>query len=139
MKKFLTAIVAVLAAVTMVFGMTACGQTPEQKLNSYIESETFQSQLDSMKSSVESMMDMDVRAEDNKLVYEITYKTQIDDSLLDATKEQLDSTFNAMSSTYEGIADTLKEELGIENPVVVLSILNAAGTQITSLEFSATK
>ncbi|MEE0914332.1 MAG: DUF4854 domain-containing protein [Ruminococcus sp.] len=139
MKKFLTAIVAVLAAVTMVFGMTACGQTPEQKLNSYIESETFQSQLDSMKSSVESMMDMDVRAEDNKLVYEITYKTQIDDSLLDATKEQLDSTFNAMSSTYEGIADTLKEELGIENPVVVLSILNADGTQITSLEFSATK
>ena len=139
MKKFLTAIVAVLAAVTMVFGMTACGQTSEQKLNSYIESETFQSQLDSMKSSVESMMDMDVRAEDNKLVYEITYKTQIDDSLLDVTKEQLDSTFNDMSSTYEGIADTLKEELGIENPIVVLSILNADGTQITSLEFSATK
>ena len=139
MKKITLAAVSVLTVLAMVFCLAACGQTPEQKLNSYIESETFQSQLDSMKSSVESMMDMDVRAEDNKLVYEITYKTQIDDSLLDATKEQLDSTFNAMSSTYEGIADTLKEELGIENPVVVLSILNADGTQITSLEFSATK
>ncbi|MEE1319059.1 MAG: DUF4854 domain-containing protein [Ruminococcus sp.] len=139
MKKILTAVVAVLAMVTMVFGMTACGQTPEQKLNAYIESETFQTQLDSMKSSVESMMDVDVRAEENKLIYEITYKTQIDDSLLDATKEQLDSTFNAMSSTYENLANSMKEEVGIDNPVVVLSILNADGKEITSLEFSATE
>lgn len=139
MKKILTAVVAVLAMVTMVFGMTACGQTPEQKLNAYIESETFQTQLDSMKSSVESMMDVDVKAEENKLIYEITYKTQIDDSLLDATKEQLDSTFNAMSSTYENLANSMKEEVGIDNPVVVLSILNADGKEITSLEFSATE
>ena len=139
MKKFLTASVAVLAAVTMVFGMTACGQTPEQKLNAYIESEAFQSPLNSMKSSFGSMMDMDVRAEDNKLIYEIIYKTQIDENLVGATKSQLDTTFQSMSSTYEGIADVIKEEVGVENPVVVLSILIADKTEITTIEFGTSK
>lgn len=139
MKKITLSVVSLLAVLSMVFCLAACGQTPEQKLNSYIESEAFQSQLDSMKSSFGSMMDIDVRAEENKLIYEITYTTQIDSSLIDATKTQLDSTFNSMASTYEGIADAIKEEVGVENPVVVISILNADKTEITSLEFGTSK
>ena len=139
MKKLTLAAVSVLTVLAMVFCLAACGQTPEQKLNAYIESEEFQSQLDSMKSSFGSMMDMDVRAEDNKLIYEIVYKTQIDENLVGATKSQLDTTFQSMSSTYEGIANVIKEEVGVENPVVVLSILNADKTEITTIEFGTSK
>ena len=139
MKKITLSVVSLLAVIAMVFCLSACGQTPEQRLNSYIESEAFQSQLDSMKSSFGSMMDMDVRAEENKLVYEITYKSQIDSTLVDAVKSQLDTTFQAMASTYEGIADEIKEVAGIDNPAVVISILNADKTEITTIEFGTSK
>ena len=76
MKKLALSIVAVLLALTTVFGLTACGETPEQKLKSYIESDTVQKQLDSMTSSFESMLDIDVKAENEKLVFDFTYKTQ---------------------------------------------------------------
>lgn len=139
MKKFTLAVVSVLTVLAMVFCLAACGQTPEQKLNAYIESEAFQSQLTSMKSSFGSMMDMDVRAEDNKLVYEITYKTQIESTLVDAVKSQLDTTFQSMSSTFEGVADEIKEVVGIENPAVVIRLLNADKTEITTIEFGTSK
>ena len=139
MKKITLAAVSVLTVLAMVFCLAACGQTPEQKLNAYIESEAFQSQLTSMKSSFGSMMDMDVRAEESKLVYEITYKTQIDSNLVDAVKSQLDTTFQAMASTFEGVADEIKEVVGIENPTVVIRLLNADKTEITTIEFGTSK
>lgn len=139
MKKLITAIVAIVMAATMAIGMTACGGSPEEKLKNYIESDTFQSQLETQKSSFGSTLDIDVKAEDNKLIYEFTYKTQIEDSLIDSVKDQLDTAFNSMSSTFESLANDLKNQVKIENPVVVIKLLNADGTTITELEFNATE
>lgn len=139
MKKITLSIVAVLMALTSVFTFAACGQTPEQKLVSYVESDNFQKQVDSMSEQFASVLDVKVSAEGSKVIYDFTYKTQIEDSLVAATKETLDTTFQSMSSTYTGIADALKEEVGIENPVVVININNADGKNITTIEFKATK
>lgn len=139
MKKITLSIVAVLMALTSVFTFAACGQSPEQKLATYVESDTFQKQVDSMKEQFASVLDVKVSAEGSKVIYDFTYKTQIEDSLVAATKETLDTTFQSMSSTYTGIADALKEEVGIENPVVVININNADGKNITTIEFKATK
>lgn len=139
MKKITLSIVAVLMALTSVFTFAACGQTPEQKLATYVESDTFQKQVDSMKEQFASVLDVKVSAEGSKVIYDFTYKTQIEDSLVAATKETLDTTFQSMSSTYTGIADALKEDVGIENPVVVININNADGKNITTIEFKATK
>lgn len=139
MKKITLSIVAVLMALTSVFTFAACGQTPEQKLATYVESDTFQKQVDSMKEQFASVLDVKVSAEGSKVIYDFTYKTQIEDSLVAATKETLDTTFQSMSSTYTGIADALKEEVGVENPVVVININNADGKNITTIEFKATK
>ncbi len=139
MKKLITAIVAIVVATTLALSLTACGASPEEKLSTYIESDTFQSQLDSLKTSFGSTLDIDVKAEENKLVYEFTYTTQISDDLIDTMKDQLDASFNAMSSTFESIANELKSEIGIENPVVVIKLLNADGTTITEIEFDATE
>lgn len=139
MKKLALSIVAVLLALTTVFGLTACGETPEQKLKSYIESDTVQKQLDSMTSSFESMLDIDVKAENEKLVFDFTYKTQLDDSTLDLMKSQLETSFNSLSSTFESLANQIKKEVGIENATVVININNADGKNIISLDYKATE
>lgn len=139
MKKLITAIIAIVMAATMAIGMTACGGSPEEKLKNYIESDTFQSQLDTYKTSFGSTLDVDVKAEDNKLIYEFTYKTQIEDSLIDSVKDQLNTSFNSMSSSFESIANELKSQIKIDDPVVVIRLLNADGTTITELEFNATE
>lgn len=139
MKKLALSIVAVLLALTTVFGLTACGETPEQKLKSYIESDTVQKQLDSMTSSFESMLDIDVKAEGEKLVFDFTYKTQLDDSTLDLMKSQLETSFNSLSSTFESLANQIKKEVGIENATVVIKINNADGKNIISLDYKATE
>lgn len=139
MKKITLSIVAVLMALTTVFSLAACGAAPEQKLQNYVSSETFKSQVDTMAKSFESVLDVDVKAEGSKLIYTFTYKTQIDNSLIETTKETLDNTFQSMSSTYEGIANSIKKEVGIENPVVAIEINNADGSSITTIEFSATE
>lgn len=139
MKKLITAIVAIVVATTLALSLTACGASPEEKLKTYIESESFQSELDSLKTAFGSTLGIDVNADENKLVFEFTYNTQISNDLVDSVKEQLDTSFNAMSSTFENIANQLKSEVGIENPVVVIKILNSDKTTITELEFEATE
>lgn len=139
MKKITLSIVAILMALTSVFTFAACGQSPEQKLASYVESDTFQQQVDTMSKTFADVLDVKVSAEGSKVIYDFTYKTQIEDSLVAATKETLDTTFQSMSSTYTGIADAIKEDVGVENPVVVININNADGKNITTIEFKATK
>lgn len=82
-----------------------------------------------MKSTYESMMDVDVRAEGKSLVYDLTYKTELPEDSLDTVKSSLESAFESLSSTYEGIANSIKESVGIDDPsVVVKSILKTVQT-----------
>lgn len=139
MKKLITAIVAIMIAATLAFGMTACGASPEEKLKNFVESDTFQSQVDSQKASLGSTLDLDVKVEGSNLIYECIYKTQISEDLVENVKTQLDTAFNSMSSTYESIANELKSDLKLENPVVIVRILNADNTTITEYKFEATE
>ncbi|MGN0491219.1 DUF4854 domain-containing protein [Ruminococcus sp.] len=139
MKKLALSIVAVLVAITTVFGLTACGETPEQKLKSYIESDTVQEQISSMTSSFESILDIDVKAEGEKLVFDFTYKTQIDDATLETVKTQLETAFDSLASTFENMANQIKKEVGIENAAVIININNADGKNIVNLEYKATE
>ena len=95
--------------------------------------------LDSMKSTYESMMDVDVRAEGKSLVYDLTYKTELPEESLDTVKSSLESAFESLSSTYEGIANSIKESVGIDDPSVVVKINTKDGTNIFSKTYNATK
>ena len=139
MKKLALSIVAILVAITTVFGLTACGETPEQKLKSYIESDTVQEQISSMTSSFESMLDIDVKAEGEKVVFDFTYKTQIDDATLETVKSQLETAFDSLASTFETLANQIKKEVGLAGATVVININNADGTNIVNLEYKATE
>lgn len=139
MKKLALSIVAVLVAITTVFGLTACGETPEQKLKSYIQSDVVKEQIDSMTSQFESMLDIDVKAEGEKLVFDFTYKTQIDDATLSTVKSSLETAFSSLASTFETLANQIKKEVGLAGATVVININNADGKNIVNLEYKATE
>lgn len=139
MKKLALSIVAVVLAVASVFCFTACGDTPEQKLKNYIESDTFQSQIDSMKSSFESMMDVDVKAEGEKLLMKFDLKQDLPEETIDTIKTQLDSSFESSKSTFEAIADTIKKEVNIETPQVIVEINTKDGKNLVSKTFGASE
>ena len=135
MKKIALILAAALIAVTSIFCFAGCGDSPEQKLANYVASDECQKELDSMKSTYESMMDVDVRAEGKSLVYDLTYKTELPEESLDTVKSSLES----LSSTYEGIANSIKESVGIDDPSVVVKINTKDGTNIFSKTYKATK
>ena len=139
MKKLALSIVAVLVAITTVFGLTACGETPEQKLKSYIQSDAVKEQIDSMTSQFESMLDIDVKAEGEKLVFDFTYKTQIDDATLSIVKSSLETAFSSLASTFETLANQIKKEVGLAGATVVININNADGKSIVNFEYKATE
>ena len=135
MKKIALILAAALIAVTSIFCFAGCGDSPEQKLANYVASDECRTELDSMKSTYESMMDVDVRAEGKSLVYDLTYKTELPEESLDTVKSSLES----LSSTYEGIANSIKESVGIDDPSVVVKINTKDGTNIFSKTYNATK
>ena len=135
MKKIMLTLAAALIAVTSIFCFAGCGDSPEQKLANYVASDECRKELDSMKSTYESMMDVDVRAEGKSLVYDLTYKTELPEESLDTVKSSLES----LSSTYEGIANSIKESVGIDDPSVVVKINTKDGTNIFSKTYNATK
>ena len=139
MKKITLSIIAIVMALTCVFGFSACGQTPEQKLESYIESDSVKEQIDEQLSAFESLLDVDVRAEGTKVIYDFTYKNQISDSEFDTIKENIDSSQSLLATTYESFANKIKNELGINDVSIVINYNNADGTKITSMEFHAAK
>ena len=139
MKKLALSIVAVLVAITTVFGLTACGETPEQKLKSYIQSDAVKEQIDSMTSQFESMLDIDVKAEGETLVFDFTYKTQIDDATLSIVKSSLETAFSSLASTFETLANQIKKEVGLAGATVVININNADGKSIVNFEYKATE
>lgn len=139
MKKLALSIVAVLVAITTVFGLTACGETSEQKLKNYIQSDAVKEQIDSMTSQFESMLDIDVKAEGEKLVFDFTYKTQLDDATLQTVKPSLETAFSSLASTFETLANQIKKEVGLAGATVVININNADGKSIVNFEYKATE
>lgn len=139
MKKIALILAAALIAVTSIFCFAGCGDSPEQKLANYVASDECQKELDSMKSTYESMMDVDVRAEGKSLVYDLTYKTELPEDSLDTVKSSLESAFDSMSSTFEGFANDIKDEAGVDNPSVVIEINTKDGKNLFSKTYNATK
>lgn len=139
MKKIALTLVAALIAVTSIFCFAGCGESSEQKLASYIESDSFQSQFDTMKSNYSSIMDVDIKAEGEKAVMTFTCKTDIPDDTFDTVKSTLEQSIDSMSSSFEEFADEIKDNAGVDNPSVVVEINTKDGKSLFSKTYNATK
>ncbi len=139
MKKIALTLAAALIAVTSIFCFAGCGDSPEQKITNYIESDSFKSQFDSMKSAYSSVMDVDIKAEGEKAVMTFTCKTDIPDDTFDTVKSTFEQSIDSMSATFESFADEIKDNAGVDNPSVVIEINTKDGKSLFSKTYNATK
>lgn len=113
-------------------GLTASGKFAS--IEDFVNSDEMQSQLSEMLASMGDSLDIDVRGEGNKLVYEFRYP---EGTATDGLAAQLEEALSSLESTYTGIATSLKDAVEVENPVVVVTYAESDGTVIYSQEFPA--
>ncbi len=101
-----------------------------ESLEDYIESDVVKNSFESAKEQYEGVMDVDILAEDNNLVYQYKYLEQIPEEALELTESTLKDTFSAQSSTFEYIVKILESSVEVEDPGVVIRVLNADETVI---------
>lgn len=131
MKKFS----AILLCFLMVLSLFACGGKAKT-VEDYLSDKEVQSQMDTLKETMKNAgIDMEVKGEGNKLIYSYKYSEQIGEDSLDVVKESLESGLDSQKSVFDGIVSTLKEDLKISDPSVVVKYLNADGTELFSREF----
>ena len=105
-------------------------------IDEYVESDMIQSQIESLMESLEDNgIKMEIKGEDNRLIYEYTYTTDVGDveTVVSALEQSLDSN----TSTFENVASSLKLAVDIEEPIVVVRYLDKDGKELCSREFSA--
>ena len=67
--------------------------------------------IEEVKKASSDVLDIDVKADGNVLVYDYTYRTQVDESLLPSVKSTLDKSLEATESTFVTLADTLQSQI----------------------------
>lgn len=131
MKKVLSIILALVLVLTLV----ACGGK-SGTVQDYLNRPDVKKQLDTARTQIESMgMKLDIKGEDNKLIYAYTYGTQIDDA--EAAKAALEQAIKSEDATFKATAQELKKVGKVNDPVVVIKYLNADGSEIFSKEYMA--
>lgn len=138
MKKTTLKTIAIALVMTLMLAMTACGGNKDAALEKYFQTDEMQEMVQEAKDSVEgSGMSIEILAEGNTLIYEYTFEEDsLDDSMLDAVKEQLVSGLESTASTFEGIASDLNDELKVENSTVVVRYLYN-GETLAESEYTA--
>ncbi len=94
--------------------------------------------IDEVKKASSDVLDIDVKADGNVLVYDYTYRTQVDESLLPSVKSTLDKSLEATESTFVTLADTLQSQIEEDIEIKVV-YRNADGEIITEKTFEPSK
>ncbi len=94
--------------------------------------------IDEVKKASSDVLDIDVKADGNVLVYDYTYRTQVDESLLPSVKSTLDKSLEATESTFVTLADTLQSQIEEDIEIKVV-YRNADSEIITEKTFEPSK
>ena len=160
MKKKLLKVVCVAGVLAMAFSFVGCGssdsdsnsdknttktEAPADKkddksgsLEDYVNTDEFQSTIDTLKQTYSGQgMSIDVKAEDNVLIYEYTYESVAKADVPEDQITELESALEQQASTFELLADQLKEETGVKDPVVRVVYLGSDGEVICQKDFSS--
>ena len=159
MKKKLFRVACVAAVLTMALSFAGCGKKEESGSGSgsktesnvdnkggnefdtvedYVNSSELQSQLSTLKSNVQgSGLNIDIKAEDNVLIYEYKYDDLKKADVTDEAIATLESGLEQQSATFETVADSLKSATNEKNPVVKIVYLSSDGEVIVEKEFTS--
>ncbi len=138
MKKITLRTIAAALVIAQMLTITACGKNKDTALEEYFQTSEMQEMVQEAKESLDgSGISIEIRAEGNTLIYEYTFEEgSMEDSMLDAVKEQLISGCESEASTFEGIASDLNEELKVDNASVVVRYFYN-GTALAESEYTA--
>lgn len=107
-----------------------------ESLEDFVNSDIMQQQLETQFASLEGTgMSLELTADDNKLIYNLTIEDPDLSAVMDASA--LESYLDSQASTFEAIAAALPASVDVENPVVVVRYLDYTGEEIASREFPA--
>lgn len=116
---------------------TAAGLTGEKfaSVEEFLEDPTVKSMLETAMGSLDDSMNVDISGNGGKLVYTFTFSEPLED--VDAIKTALEEQMNGddFAGTFRGIAASLKDAIEAQDPSVVVTYLNADGTEIYSQEY----
>lgn len=101
----------------------------------FAASDLIQGQLTDLKKSLtEAGMDISITGEDNKLIYTFSY---LEMEKMDGMSEAIEQQLAAQEETFKTVAKSIKAAVNVENPVVVVTYVDANGEEIYSQEFPA--
>ena len=107
-----------------------------ESLEDFVNSDIMQQQLETQFASLEGTgMSIELTADDNKLIYNLTIEDPDLSAAMDASA--LESYLDSQAATFEAIAAALPASVDVENPVVVVRYLDYTGEEIASREFAA--
>ena len=105
-------------------------------IEDYLNMPEVKAQMDALIDSMSGMgMTIEVTGEGNKLIYSYYFDTQLGD--VETIRAGLEEGIKAQEATFKTIAKSLKEEINVENPVVVIKYFNADGSELYTVEFTA--
>ena len=105
-------------------------------IDEYINLPAFQSQLNSLKKSSSSLMDIDIRAEGNALVYEYKYTSNQTSAVADALKSQLAG--QNITNVFNNVVKELENKTTVSDPYVIVRYLNSDGSLLAEKTFKGT-
>jgi hypothetical protein len=134
MKGFCAKISAVFICLALCLSLFSCGKT---KLETFIDSDDFQSQVEEMSSSYESQgLKLSVSARGQSVVYTCQYTSELDEETIASMKKTLDNALSdsSMTSAFENILSTVKENVS-DTESVIVEYTDKDGNVITSYEY----
>jgi len=91
--------------------------------------------LESAMGSIDDSMSIDISGDGDKLIYTFTFAESLEDveSVKTAMIEQMNG--EDFAGTFRDIAASLEEAIEVQNPSVVVTYLDADGSEIYSQEY----
>lgn len=78
---------------------------------------------------------MTIEIKENQIIYTYTFAQQLDEDIVEASQEQIESSMSSFASTFENIASSCEEETKIKGVTVKVNYLNKDGSEIWSKVF----
>lgn len=134
MKKIASKVIAAALAVLMAVSFVSCS-SKYKTMEEYVNSSEVQKQISSLKQEVQSSgMNIELKGEGDKLIYVYTIDSAY---VVDGLGEQLKTALTKEASTFEQVAEELKKEVAVQNPIVVVQYVDSDGNDIHVQEFTA--
>lgn len=101
----------------------------------FAASDLIQDQLTDLKASLaEGGMDINITGEDNKLIYTFSY---LEITKVDGMAEAIEEQLTGQEDQFKAVAKSIKAAVDVEDPVVVVTYVDANEEVIYSQEFAA--